>query len=441
MAVQRGHRPDPQARRRARAARSLAVAVSAALGLSGAAVAANAAAPRGLPAAPLTASGPPAADDGAVPEHGPLSPQRHSSDGVAGPLAAAFPRGTRRVLTRQEIASYTVVPGVTYRKWKETDQRGPVRAHLVTVDLDEPGVSLDYATRPRVRQRGALTALLRRDEAVAGVNGDFFDVNDTGAPIGVGVDRGRGRHAPVVNWNNAFVVDRAGVAAIGEPRLVATVRGRPGIVITNVNSPVVRVQGIGMYTSSWGRTAGRGVVDGAPRGSLRQVVVRGGKVVSTSRRLSEGARIRGRLFVGRGAGARALAGLSRGDRVRLRWQVEGRPRVAIGGNLVLLRDGVPQVSDDGQLHPRTAVGVDRDTGDVLLLVVDGRQQASRGHTLLELAEMMRDLGAEDALNLDGGGSSTLAALTRAGELTVKNTPSSGGVQRPVPNGLGVVYSP
>jgi hypothetical protein len=85
----------------------------------------------------------------------------------------------------------------------------------------------------------------------------------------------------------------------------------------------------------------------------------------------------------------------------------------LGGTPVLLLDGVQQVQDfycgdafcDRQ--PRTAVGVTAD-GKMLLVVVDGRQPGySVGMTLQELANLMQSLGAQNAINLDGGGSSTM----------------------------------
>lgn len=57
--------------------------------------------------------------------------------------------------------------------------------------------------------------------------------------------------------------------------------------------------------------------------------------------------------------------------------------------------------------------------------------------MVELARLMKQLGAEDALNLDGGGSTTLAAR-RNGRVRVINSPSDG-VQRRIPNGIEVVY--
>ena len=99
-----------------------------------------------------------------------------------------------------------------------------------------------------------------------------------------------------------------------------------------------------------------------------------------------------------------------------------------------------KVVDNVDLHPRTAVGVDHDTGQVLMLVVDGRSKTSSGYTMLELANLMIDLGADEALNLDGGGSSTMVATPPGGVSTVLNTPSDK-AERRVANALQVTYRP
>jgi exopolysaccharide biosynthesis protein len=130
-----------------------------------------------------------------------------------------------------------------------------------------------------------------------------------------------------------------------------------------------------------------------------------------------------------------------GSTATVQWGLAGRPAFAISGEKVLLHDGRRLVDDDSELHPRTAVGIDRDTGRVLLLVVDGRSSRSRGYTLVELARMMRSLGAEEALNLDGGGSSTMAGTgRRGGEVKVLNRPSDGSERR-VADGIAVTYQP
>ncbi len=77
---------------------------------------------------------------------------------------------------------------------------------------------------------------------------------------------------------------------------------------------------------------------------------------------------------------------------------------------------------------------------MIMLTVDGRQVDSRGVTQTEMGRMMAELGAANALNLDGGGSSTLLAREPgAATVQVENSPSDGS-ERPVPNGLAV-YAP
>ena len=112
--------------------------------------------------------------------------------------------------------------------------------------------------------------------------------------------------------------------------------------------------------------------------------------------------------------------------------------VGISGNIQLARDGQILNVDDVALHPRTAIGFSADGRRMVLLTVDGRMVDSRGLTEKELARLMLDLGSDDVLNLDGGGSSTM--LKRSpGEVTpeVVNKPSDGG-ERLTPNGLGLL---
>ena len=82
--------------------------------------------------------------------------------------------------------------------------------------------------------------------------------------------------------------------------------------------------------------------------------------------------------------------------------------------------------------PRTALGITKDK-KLLLVTVNGRQPGiSVGVTLTELAEIMIDLGAVDAMNLDGGGSTTMVIRNQ-----VLNLPSDG-IERPVSNGIMII---
>ena len=363
---------------------------------------------------------------------------RQTSDGEPGEIAAVVPtylRGRPRV---DNIRSWRIAPGVHFKRWDRTDARGQIRAYLLTIDPGVRGVSIDYASGAKVPDRGPLTELLGRDRAVAGVNGGFFDIYDTGAPLGVGQDRQRGfLHAARYTWNNAFWTDRAGTSRIGRVPLEASIAEYPQLPLTNVNSPRARAGAIGVWTRKWGKTAGYAITDGQKR-DVRMVVVDGGMVVANTTDLTVGKPIGGIVLVGRGQGAAQLEHLRVGSTATVRWRLASRPAFAISGEKVLLRSGRIAVDDDRFLHPRTAVGIDRDTGEILLMAIDGRQPHSRGYTMVELAVMMKRLGADAALNLDGGGSTTIAGRTRQGRFRVLNQPSDGS-QRSVADGIAVIH--
>jgi len=369
-------------------------------------------------------------------------PTVHSSDGVRGPnLADMAERRSRLGALETDEVGWTVAPGLEYSRWTRSEQQGPVQVHLLTARLDEPGLVLDQVSGRAIRSRHPLSELVRSDNAVAGVNADFFDIGDTGAPLGVGADRQRRLlHAPRSGWNNAFLIDSAGVARVmADPFYGRVVPwGGGSMTITNFNSPVVAPNGIGRYNSAWGRTAGRSVVDGASR--VRQVVIRDGVVRSNSTRLSSGSTITGSVLVGRGEGGGRLRDLRVGRRVRFEHALGTSARMAVGGSVQLIRSRTVLTKDNSELHPRTAIGIDRDLRLLHLVVVDGRSESSSGQTLLQLANLLRSLGDDAAINLDGGGSSTMVAKDPAGLLGVRNSPSDGS-QREVPNGLGFRYTP
>ena len=118
------------------------------------------------------------------------------------------------------------------------------------------------------------------------------------------------------------------------------------------------------------------------------------------------------------------------------WEVDD----AIHAGPVLMHDGKIRVTSNEEvffgstipdIHPRTAAGY-RNSGELVLLVVDGRQVDSRGVDLQELAILMRYLGCVEAINLDGGGSS---AMVVDGKLL--NRPAGTTSQREVMSAIAV----
>ena len=149
------------------------------------------------------------------------------------------------------------------------------------------------------------------------------------------------------------------------------------------------------------------------------------------------------VISGHGASAAALAQLRIGDRVKVS-ETLGSSAADAADTVV---SGGPLLVEHGRAHvrvneermaadiakgraPRTAVGIKKD-GTLLMVVVDGRSNNSAGLTLTELATYMLRLGAREAVNFDGGGSSVMAINGQ-----VVNKPSDGN-ERPVSIGLGL----
>lgn len=280
---------------------------------------------------------------------------------------------------------------------------------------------------------------LNTPHAVAGVNGDFFDIGETGAPLGLGVRGSDVEHGINTGWNNAFFVNKDGVPHIGVKPVKLYAPLHPALGLTNLNSPQVRPGGIGIYTPRWGTTAGYAWTQGEKRNVAMAHVV-DHKVVAMKPVFAAGRDVTGQYLVARGATAvDRLHRLQVGDPFWYRPTVANGPRMAITGNQIVLQKGKILATDNSELHPRTAVCVDPYHHWVFQLVVEGRQEFSDGYTMVETARKLKSLGCKSGLNLDGGGSSTLVAMHDGG-LKVINSPSDG-TQRRVANGLAITYKP
>jgi exopolysaccharide biosynthesis protein len=121
-------------------------------------------------------------------------------------------------------------------------------------------------------------------------------------------------------------------------------------------------------------------------------------------------------------------------------------RTMVGGVGVIISNGkiVPDSINVGEKtnatflrarHPRTFVGFDKDSTMLFICVVDGRQARSLGMNFAEMAEFLMSIGAWNAVNLDGGGSTTMVVHGM-----IVNSPSDKTGERPVANTLQVINS-
>ncbi|MEU9993802.1 phosphodiester glycosidase family protein [Streptomyces sp. NPDC050848] len=365
-----------------------------------------------------------------------------------------------------------VARGVAYRTFDVTGVGGPARVHLVSVDLRAPGVGVDLLTPGAVAARAPLSQLADARGAVAGVNGDFFNITEsqhpgveaTGAPVGPAIAGGRALKAAVPRGQRfgpalppgtdtrevlGVGVDRR--ARLGRLTLDGTVTTPDGeLALGGLNQYALPVDSVGAFSADWGAvsrvraTCGTDTDRAAPCATeTYEVTVRDGRVVAAADAPGRGPIAAGsEVLVGREAGARRLRALEVGDRVGVRHRLvaEGSrvPYLFAVGGYPVLRAGEPLPGLDGRTAAvRSAVGIADGGRRLLLMALDGGPAYRTGLTIAEVASVLDEVGAVDGFSLDGGGSSTLATRDRgAASVTVRNHPS-GGVERPVPNGVGI----
>ncbi|AKJ14674.1 hypothetical protein ABB07_32825 [Streptomyces incarnatus] len=380
-------------------------------------------------------------------------------------LAGAAPAGA-------VPAGRRIAPGVTYRQFDVRAAAGPAHAHLLTVDLADPHVHVDLLYPGAVAARATVSGMADSAGAVAGVNGDFFDISETqhpgvdatGASVGPAIAGGQALKAAVPNGQrfgpalppgtstqDVFGVGTDGRARMDRLSLTGGVDTPDGTFpLKGLNQYALPENSVGAFTAHWGSASRKRAVCGtdaqrsAPCSTdTYEVRVRGGRVVSASDTPGSGAiPADTTVLVGREEGAQRLRKLSVGEPVKVTHDLVAassgvRYAFAVGGFPVLEHGEALPGLDDKTSSVRTAVGF-RDGGrQLLILALDGAAAYRTGMTLAEEAGTMRSLGASDAFNLDGGGSTELVARDDgASAVTVRNHPSTG-AERPVANGIGV----
>jgi hypothetical protein len=390
---------------------------------------------------------------------------------VAVPGAQADEAGEAALGAGLEIgAARPVAPGVRHQEFELVDDAGDrVEGDLLTVNLSNPNVKLNVLYPGVISSRQTISTLADAVGAVAGVNGDFFDIGGTpeiegtNAPVGPAVADGRPLTAAVPmgqRWGPPLAAETTNletVFGIAGGRATMTELSLDGAVSTpagttdldGFNQYAIRQGGVGAFTSVWGEANRKRATCGSDTrrndpcaDETIEVVVTGGVVTEVHDEPRAGAIPDGTVvLVGREAGTARLDHLQPGDSVDVEYQLVARDGAefdfAIGGTPIL-RGGVPLAGlQEGVRAPRTAAGASADGSTVYLVTVDGSQSHSAGISIHDLAEVMTGLGADVGLNLDGGGSSTMVARERgANSVSVRNSPS-GGEERPVPNGIGV----
>ncbi|MEN6371244.1 MAG: phosphodiester glycosidase family protein [Armatimonadota bacterium] len=346
--------------------------------------------------------------------------------------------------------------GVIYIQDVRTDKAAPLVINVLRIDPRKPGVRVASTLgRGTVMESGPAkgrevpSAMVAQNGALAGVNADFFPF--TGDPLGLQIQGGEIVSEPMDRA--AFGITTEGMAIFDRVGFNGTLTSSSGetFPLRGINRPRGKNE-IVLFTPVYGSTTG--AKDGIELPiSLEKPLKVNADVTATvtGGPITAGGAIQtgSALISAQGRAADwIMSNLKQGDKVTLRFDVKsgfgkdwGNVMEAVGGGPMLLSGGRIYVdaadenfkrSFSAGRNPRTAVGVTA-SGELLLVTVDGRQSISQGMTLNELAALMKSLGAVDAINLDGGGSTAFSIKG-----IVSNSPSEG-KERPVANGL-LVYS-
>ncbi len=337
-------------------------------------------------------------------------------------------------------------PGIVFGQYGVTSPVGPHVVQLIALDPSETTLQFNTAlSGDHVISKGERTSdLAVRTNAVAGVNGDYFDIGRTYEPQGMLIKSGSLVRSPTDRAS--LIIDRSNHVTFSEFHLAGSVKldGR-SYALTQYNSWPLKDATV--ITPEYGESlrAADGIVfarldpiDAAKHTYRITSVERADHDIPVSFGVAFGPDAKG-------ANPRV------GDTVSISYAFSppvGPDVVAgIGGGPILLRNGqwyedphAPAPDERDVRWPVVAFGTLAD-GTLLFAAVDGRHpERSVGMTRPEFAELLKSFGVTDAMALDSGGSVTMVARTPGDtKASVHNTPSDNSAERYISDAL-LVYS-
>ncbi|MFE4833556.1 phosphodiester glycosidase family protein [Arthrobacter sp. NPDC056691] len=398
--------------------------------------------------------------------------------------AGQFPTKADGSATVAKIKAAGYASSVIYTGWDGDEgtaenTRGPWKLEVLTIDPKEFRGELESSFGPNLQDRETTSQLAAAAGALAAVNGGYFVLDPKagapGDPAGTAVRDGKVLSEPVgdrpslvigpkdqssiqrLHW--AGSVTAAGntgkLALDGVNRVPGLIRNCGGTDDTPISLPLhdftcTDADEIVAFTPEFGSAT--------PSGPGMEVVLDvHGTVTAVNSVRGTAVPAGGHTLQATGADVDKLAALAKvGSRLKVETDLingDGKPLKTgattdvVNGGPVLIEDGAVHVTAarDGMVrsgdsnsfyygwvhkrNPRTIAGVDAE-GRTLLVTADGRQTTSLGLSIKEAADVARSLGMVDAINLDGGGSTT---MVQDGQ--VVNSPSDATGERPVGDAL------
>ncbi|MBI2995727.1 MAG: phosphodiester glycosidase family protein [Candidatus Melainabacteria bacterium] len=308
-------------------------------------------------------------------------------------------------------------PGIKRHLIRTITKKGPVVANVLEIDLSNENISVKVGLpdAKKIKAKETLLNIVKHEMAYLGINANYFDVK-LGNPLGTLITEGTWLVGPVYDRvaigfskdKKAFVDQ---VMLVGNATTYRGFRRKPVTTfeIDGLNTPPHFYNKISLFTINWDEEL---VLPSSKTG----VIVKNGCIKKI---VNDRAEIPKKGYVLVSNANYVLNYLKRKDRLKIKWQSHpdwSNVVEAVSGGPYLIMNGEIYVDEINQKFKfakketytaRSAVGVDYN-GKLYLIVVDSKDDNhSVGVTLQELAELLKKLNLKEAINLDGGGSSTL----------------------------------
>ena len=306
---------------------------------------------------------------------------------------------------------YDVDTGIKHIRLRKYYQGRPVNINVVEINQNinpEIRIKPELATS-RLASKRSISTIAKKDNSIVAINGTFFKPQ-TGVPLGTLMINGKMYTGPIYDRvaMGIFESKDGTTFSMSRVQLDAKIKNNnTEVKIDNINQPRMLSTYVLAYSPEWGQFA-----PPSPKSGMQLAIAEDGKILKASANRLEIPE-NGYVIVGPTSKLSAFYG-----KKKVKVEINTNPdwqnvTHIISGGPYLVKNGEKFIDTKeqkllaiGGRNPRTAIGYTADN-KLILVAVDGRENSSIGLTLNELANLMKELGCTNAMNLDGGGSTVM----------------------------------
>ncbi len=336
--------------------------------------------------------------------------------------------------------------GITYEKIERYTSAGWMNINVIRTDLTDKYTEVNPITNENgVSNRTPLSTMIKSSGATAAVNGDFFYMGDPTYTYGALIKDGKTITSPLpYSYGYPTVsklIDGNVDISVWNPKITLYGPDNTAFDVTVLNKTSSLDWAPTILTTDWNKTSPG---YNGKKDIIEIVVI--DNTVSEVRKNQPSILIPEKGYIIASCNETTITQLQNsfvpGQPATLNIELDLAPKNtewAFGALNYLVKDGMLNIVSGEVLgtNPRTAIGFNKDNSEMIMVTIDGRNKNYVGVKQTELAEIMLGLGAYNAVNMDGGGSTTMGVdFLKNSNITVVNIPSDGR-ERKIASGVGV----